>query len=177
MSAYTSCLQEARGVAVCAAACANAGERRRTQNAVVHRAARGKMIAGLAPGAAAWWALIVVLIAFISWVLTKLGTNICRGCVFDTVGGRTAVVMLFVHLDDTDEGVVSKSVFLTNIFFDPFVRFVRWSHGLLTNQRRNSRDPASALYTARLPRYLAGSATSPSRASSKPAMRRIYLEF
>ena len=136
------------------------------------------MIAGLPPGAAAaWWALVKVLILFIAWVLTKLGIHICRGYVFDTPQGRAAVVVLFVHLDDTDEGVVSKSVFLTNIFFDPFVRFVRWSHGLLTNQRRNSRDPASALYTARLPRYLAGSATSASRPSSKPAMRHIYLEF
>ena len=161
---------------MCAAACTNAGERRRTQNVVVRRAARGKMIAGLAPGVAAWWALILVLIAFISWVLTKLGIHICRGFVFDTVGGRTAVVMLFVHLDDTDEGVISQSVFLTNIFFDPFVRFLRWSHGLLTNARRNSRVPASVLYIARLPRYLAGSATSPSRASSTSLMCRIYLE-
>ena len=135
------------------------------------------MIAGLPPpGAAAWWALILVLIAFISWVLTKLGIHICRGYVFDTPQGRAAVVVLFVHLDDTDEGVVSKSVFLTNIFFDPFVRFLRWSNGLLTKARRNSRVPASVLYTARLPRYLAGSATSPSWASSTPLMCRIYLE-
>ena len=135
------------------------------------------MIAGLPLGPAAWWALIVVLIAFISWVLTKLGIHICRGFVFDTVGGRTAVVMLFVHLDDTDEGVISQSVFLTNIFFDPFVRFVRWSNDIVAKARRNSCVPASVLYTARLPRYLAGSATSPSQLSSKPAMRRIYLEF
>jgi len=134
------------------------------------------MIAGLAPGAAAWWLLVKALILFIAWVLTKLTTNICRGVVFDTVGGRTAVVMLFVHLDDTDEGVVSKSVFLTNIFFDPFVRFLRWSHHLLAKARRNSRVPASVLYTARLPRYLAGSATSPSRPSSTSLMCRIYLE-
>ena len=132
---------------------------------------------GLPPPVALWWLLVKALILFIAWVLTKLGIHICRGYVFDTPQGRAAVVVLFVHLDDTDEGVVSKSVFLTNIFFDPFVRFVRWSHGLLTNQRRNSRDPASALYTARLPRYLAGSATSASRPSSKPAMRHIYLEF
>ena len=144
---------------------------------MVRGAAQGKMMPGLPVPVALWWALVKALILFIAWVLTKLGIHICRGYVFDTPQGRAAVVVLFVHLDDTDEGVVSKSVFLTNIFFDPFVRFVRWSHGLLTNQRRNSRDPASALYTARLPRYLAGSATSPSRASSKPAMRRIYLEF
>ena len=144
---------------------------------MVRGAAQGKMMPGLPPPVALWWLLVKALILFIAWVLTKLGIHICRGYVFDTPQGRAAVVVLFVHLDDTDEGVVSKSVFLTNIFFDPFVRFVRWSHGLLTNQRRNSRDPASALYTARLPRYLAGSATSPSRASSKPAMRRIYLEF
>ena len=144
---------------------------------MVRRAVRGKMIAGLPPpGAAAWWALILVLIAFISWVLTKLGIHICRGFVFDTPEGRTAVVMLFVHLADTDEGVISQSVFLTNIFFDPFVRFLRWSHGLLTNARRNSCVPASVLHTARLPRYLAGSATSPSRASSTSLMCRIYLE-
>ena len=69
------------------------------------------MIAGLPPpGAAAWWALIVVLTAFISWVLTKLSSHLCRGYVFDTLEGRTAVVMLFVHLADTDEGVVSQSV-------------------------------------------------------------------
>ena len=159
-----------------AVARANGGARRRT-NAVVRGAAQGKMMPGLPPPVALWWLLVKALILFIAWVLTKLGIHICRGYVFDTPQGRAAVVVLFVHLDDTDEGVVSKSVFLTNIFFDPFVRFVRWSHGLLTNQRRNSRDPASALYTARLPRYLAGSATSPSRASSKPAMRRIYLEF
>ena len=159
-----------------AAARANAGELSRTQNAVVRRAARGKMIAGLPAPVALWWALILVLIAFISWVLTKLGITLCRGSVFDTVGGRTAVVMLFVHLADTDEGVVSQSVFLTNIFFDPFVRFVRWSNGLLTKARRNSCVPASVLYTARLPRYLAGSATSPSWASSTPLMYRIYLE-
>ena len=103
------------------------------------------MIAGLPVPVAAWWALILVLIAFISWVLTKLGITLCRGSVFDTVGGRTAVVMLFVHLADTDEGVVSQSVFLTNIFFDPFVRFLRWSHGLLTNARRNSSVPASVV--------------------------------
>ena len=112
---------------------------------MVRRAARGKMIAGLAPAAAAWWALILVLIAFISWVLTKLLINICRGTFFDTPEGRTAVVMLFVHLDDTDEGVVSQSVFLTNIFFDPFVRFLRWSHGLLSKARRNSCVPASVV--------------------------------
>ena len=144
---------------------------------MVRGAAQGKMMPGLPPPVALWWLLVKALILFIAWVLTKLGIHICRGYVFDTPQGRAAVVVLFVHLDDTDEGVVSQSVFLTNIFFDPFVRFVRWSHGLLTNQRRNSRDPASALYTARLPRYLAGLATSPSRASSKPAMRRIYLEF
>lgn len=145
---------------------------------MVRRAARGKMIAGLPPGAAAaWWALVKVLILFIAWVLTKLGIHICRGSVFDTVGGRAAVVLLFVHLDDTDEGVVSQSVFLTNIFFDPFVRFLRWSHGLVYNMRRNSCVPESVFYTARLPRYLAGSATSASRPSSKPAMRHIYLEF
>lgn len=144
---------------------------------MVRGAAQGKMMPGLPPPVALWWLLVKALILFIAWVLTKLGIHICRGYVFDTPQGRAAVVVLFVHLDDTDEGVVSKSVFLTNIFFDPFVRFVRWSHGLLTNQRRNSRDPASALYTARLPRYLAGSATSASRPSSKPAMRHIYLEF
>ena len=143
---------------------------------MVRGAAQGKMMPGLPAPVALWWALIVVYIAFISWVLTKLGINICRGSVFDTVGGRTAVVMLFVHLDDTDEGIVSQSVFLTNIFFDPFVRFVRWSNGLLTKARRNSRVPASVLYIARLPRYLAGSATSPSRASSTSLMCRIYLE-
>ena len=134
------------------------------------------MIAGLPVPVAAWWALILVLIAFISWVLTKLAINICRGYVFDSPQGRAAVVLLFVHLDDTDEGVVSKSVFLTNIFFDPFVRFLRWSHHLLAKARRNSRVPASVLYTARLPRYLAGSATSPSRPSSTSLMCRIYLE-
>jgi hypothetical protein len=135
------------------------------------------MIAGLPPPVALWWLLVKALILFIAWVLTKLGIVICRGYVFDTPQGRTAVVMLFVHLADTDEGVVSQSIFLTNIFFDPFVRFVRWSNGLLTKARRNSCVPASVLYTARLPRYLAGSATSPSQLSSKPAMRRIYLEF
>ena len=146
---------------------------------MVRGAAQGKMIAGSPPGAAAaaWWALVKVLILFIAWVLTKLGMKLCRGMVFDYPQGRVAVVLLFVHLDDTDEGVISQSVFLTNIFFDPFVRFVRWSNGLLTKARRNSCVPASVLYTARLPRYLAGSATSPSQLSSKPAMRRIYLEF
>ena len=132
---------------------------------------------GLPPPVALWWLLVKALILFIAWVLTKLGIHICRGSVFDTVGGRTAVVMLFVHLDDTDEGIVSQSVFLTNIFFDPFVRFVRWSNDIVAKARRNSCVPASVLYTARLPRYLAGSATSPSQLSSKPAMRRIYLEF
>ena len=143
---------------------------------MVRGAAQGKMMPGLPPPVALWWLLVKALILFIAWVLTKLGIHICRGSVFDTVGGRTAVVMLFVHLDDTDEGIVSQSVFLTNIFFDPFVRFLRWSHGLLTNARRNSRVPASVLYIARLPRYLAGSATSPSRASSTSLMCRIYLE-
>ena len=159
-----------------AAARANGGARRRT-NAVVRGAAQGKMMPGLPPPVALWWLLVKALILFIAWVLTKLGIHICRGSVFDTVGGRTAVVMLFVHLDDTDEGIVSQSVFLTNIFFDPFVRFVRWSNDIVAKARRNSCVPASVLYTARLPRYLAGSATSPSQLSSKPAMRRIYLEF
>ena len=159
-----------------AAARANGGARRRT-NAVVRGAAQGKMMPALPPPVALWWALVKALILFIAWVLTKLGIHICRGSVFDTVGGRTAVVMLFVHLDDTDEGIVSQSVFLTNIFFDPFVRFVRWSNDIVAKARRNSCVPASVLYTARLPRYLAGSATSPSQLSSKPAMRRIYLEF
>jgi hypothetical protein len=144
---------------------------------VVRGAAQGKMMPGLPPPVALWWLLVKALILFIAWVLTKLGIHICRGSVFDTVGGRTAVVMLFVHLDDTDEGIVSQSVFLTNIFFDPFVRFVRWSNDIVAKARRNSCVPASVLYTARLPRYLAGSATSPSQLSSKPAMRRIYLEF
>ena len=159
-----------------AAARANPGERRRTQTPWSAALREAKMIAGLPVPVAAWWALILVLIAFISWVLTKLGINVCRGTFFDTPEGRTAVVMLFVHLADTDEGVVSQSVFLTNIFFDPFVRFLRWSNGLLTNHRRNSRVPASVFYIARLPRYLAGSATSPSRASSTSLMCRIYLE-
>ena len=144
---------------------------------MVRGAAQGKMMPGLPPPVALWWLLVKALILFIAWVLTKLGIHICRGSVFDTVGGRTAVVMLFVHLDDTDEGIVSQSVFLTNIFFDPFVRFVRWSNDIVAKARRNSCVPASVLYTARLPRYLAGSATSPSQLSSKPAMRRIYLEF
>ena len=143
---------------------------------MVRGAAQGKMMPGLPPPVALWWLLVKALILFIAWVLTKLGIHICRGSVFDTVGGRTAVVMLFVHLDDTDEGIVSQSVFLTNIFFDPFVRFLRWSHDLLAKARRNSRVPASVLYTARLPRYLAGSATSPSRPSSTSLMCRIYLE-
>ena len=112
------------------------------------------LMLGLPVPVALWWALVKALILFIIWVLTKLGIHTCRGYVFDTVGGRTAVVMLFVHLADTDEGVVSQSVFLTNIFFDPFVRFLRWSNGLLTKARRNSRVPASVLYTARLPRYI-----------------------
>ena len=128
-----------------AAARANPGERKRTQTPWSAALREAKMIAGLPPGVAAWWALILVLIAFISWVLTKLGIHICRGFVFDTPEGRTAVVMLFVHLADTDEGVISQSVFLTNIFFDPFVRFLRWSHGMLTNARRNSCVPASVV--------------------------------
>ena len=112
---------------------------------MVRGAAQGKMMPALPPPVALWWALVKALILFIAWVLTKLGVHICRGSVFDNVGGRAAVVILFVHLDDTDEGVVSKSVFLTNIFFDPFVRFLRWSHGLLTNARRNSCVPASVV--------------------------------
>ena len=128
-----------------AAARANPGERKRTQTPWSAALREAKMIAGLPVPVAAWWALILVLIAFISWVLTKLGIHICRGYVFDTPEGRTAVVMLFVHLADTDEGVISQSVFLTNIFFDPFVRFLRWSHGMLTNARRNSCVPASVV--------------------------------
>ena len=159
-----------------AAARANRGARRRT-NAVVRSAAQGKMMPGLPAPVALWWALIVVYIAFISWVLTKLGINICRGSVFDNPQGRVAVVLLFVHLDDTDEGVISQSVFLTNVFFSPFVRFVRWSNGLVYNMRRNSCVPASVFYTARLPRYLIGSATSASRPSSTPVMRHIYLDI
>ena len=177
MSAYTSCLQDRQWSLTCAPlparTQANAGGNKRRGSAALREA---KMIAGLPVPVAAWWALILVLIAFISWVLTKLGIHICRGSVFNTVGGRAAVVILFVHLADTDEGVVSQSVFLTNIFFDPFVRFLRWSNGLLTNQRRNSRVPASVFYIARLPQYLAGSATWPSRASSTSLMCRIYLE-
>ena len=143
---------------------------------MVRGAAQGKMMPGLPPPVALWWVLVKALILFIAWVLTKLGIHICRGSVFNTVGGRAAVVILFVHLADTDEGVVSQSVFLTNIFFDPFVRFLRWSHDLLAKARRNSCVPASVLCTARLPRYLAGSATSPSRPSSTSLMCRIYLE-
>ena len=144
---------------------------------MVRGAAQGKMMPGLPVPVGLWWALVKALILFIAWVLTKLGINICRGMVFNTVGGRAAVVILFVHLADTDEGVVSQSVFLTNIFFDPFVRFLRWSHDLLAKARRNSRVPASVFYTARLPRYLIGSATSASRPSSMPVMRHIYLEI
>ena len=91
-----------------AVARANGGARRRT-NAVVRGAAQGKMMPGLPVPVALWWALVKALILFIAWVLTKLGIHICRGYVFDTPQGRAAVVVLFVHLDDTDEGVVSKS--------------------------------------------------------------------
>ena len=86
-----------------AVARANGGARRRT-NAVVRGAAQGKMMPGLPVPVALWWLLVKALILFIAWVLTKLGIHICRGSVFDTVGGRAAVVLagLGVLVDPVD---------------------------------------------------------------------------
>ena len=80
----------------------------------------------------------MALIAIIVYILSMSSIHHCRGTFFARKGGRKSIILMLVNLDPTPAGIVSKALVVTNAWFDPFVRRLRWRWRILTKQRRNS---------------------------------------
>ena len=95
------------------------------------------LIAALAL-ATTWFQRLVAIIAIAVYILTMSGITQCRGTLFANKEGRKSIILMLVNLDPTPAGIVSKALVVTNAWFDPYVRYLRWRWGILTKQRRNS---------------------------------------
>ena len=95
------------------------------------------LLANLA-AAVTWWQVVLALIAIAVYILTMSGIHHCRGYFFANKEGRKSIILMLVNLDPTPAGIVSKALVVTNAWFDPFVRRLRWRWGILTKARRNS---------------------------------------
>ena len=95
------------------------------------------LIAALAL-ATTWWQTVMALIAIAVYILTMSGIHHCRGYFFANKEGRKSIILMLVNLGSNPAEIVSKSLIVTNAWFDPFVRYLRWRWGILTSARRNS---------------------------------------
>ena len=95
------------------------------------------LIAALAL-ATTWWQTVMALIAIAVYILTMSSIHHCRGVFMANKEGRKSIILMLVNLDPTPAGIVSKALVVTNAWFDPYVRYLRWRWGILTKQRRNS---------------------------------------
>ena len=80
----------------------------------------------------------MALIAIAVYILTMSSIHHCRGVFMANKEGRKSIILMLVNLDPTPAGIVSKALVVTNAWFDPYVRYLRWRWGILTKQRRNS---------------------------------------
>ena len=95
------------------------------------------LIAALAL-ATTWWQTVVALIAIAAYILSMSGIHHCRGYFYANKEGRKTIILMLVNLGSNPAEIVSKSLTVTNAWFDPYVRYLRWRWGILTKQRRNS---------------------------------------
>ena len=95
------------------------------------------LLAALA-AAVTWWQVVLALIAIAAYILSQSGINHCRGTFMANKEGRKTIILMLVNLADTPAGIVSKSLVVTNAWFDPYVRRLRWRWRILTRARRNS---------------------------------------
>ena len=95
------------------------------------------LLAALA-GAVTWWQVVLALIAIAAYILSMSSIHHCRGVFMARKEGRKQIILMLVNLASTPAGIVSKSLTVTNAWFDPYVRYLRWRWGILTKARRNS---------------------------------------
>lgn len=95
------------------------------------------LLANLA-AAVTWWQVVLALIAIAVYILTMSGIHHCRGFFLANKEGRKSIILMLVNLDPTPAGIISKALVVTNAWFDPYVRRLRWLWGILTSARRNS---------------------------------------
>ena len=88
--------------------------------------------------AVTWWQRLVALLAIIAYILTMSSIHHCRGFFYANKEGRKTIILMLVNLGSNPAEIVSKSLVVTNAWFDPFVRYLRWRWGILTKARRNS---------------------------------------
>ena len=67
----------------------------------------------------------------------------CRGTVFNTPHGQTAIVVSMALVDDDTEGMVGAMLTSVNVMQSPKMRDWRLDNGIITRARIHSRDAAS----------------------------------